>query len=314
MLSPFAAYFLKRLFAVIPTMWLVVTFVFFFLRLIPGDPVDFMLGENAEPTDRARLIQAYHFDEPLPLQYLSYLQDVVTGRLGKSYNTGLDVDTNLWRRYGNTLELGGIAILWAILFSLPLGIIAAVKKGTATDRLLSFFSLFGISMPTFYLGPLLALIFAVRLDCLPVSGRDLPGSVVLPSLTLGLAMAALLMRFTRTSLIEVLSKDYVRTARAKGVRPFFVVVKHAFRTALVPVISILGLQLGALLTGTVVTEKVFSWPGIGSFLLDAISRREYALVQGSCLLIALTYVVVNLFTDLVNSIIDPRFDLTAEAP
>lgn len=312
MLSPFAVYFLKRFFAVIPTMWLVVTLVFFFLRLIPGDPVDFMLGENAEPADRARLIQAYHFNEPLPFQYLSYLQDVVTGRLGESYNTGLDVSSNLWRRYCNTLELGGVSILWAILFSLPMGIVAAVKKGTATDRLLSFFSLFGISMPTFYLGPLLALVFAVWLDWLPVSGRDLPGSVILPSLTLGLAMAALLTRFTRASLIEVLGKDYVRTARAKGLHPFVVVVKHGFRTALIPVVSILGLQLGALLTGTVVTEKVFSWPGIGSLLLDSISKREYALVQGASLLIAATYVVVNFFTDLVSAIADPRFGLTRE--
>lgn len=312
MLPPLASYFLKRLLAVVPTMWLVVTLVFFFLRLIPGDPVDFMLGENALPADRARLIQAYHLDEPLPLQYVNYLRDIVTGRLGSSYNTGREVGVDLWRRYVSTLELGGLAILWAMLFSLPMGIVAAVKKGKAVDKALSFFSLFGISMPTFYLGPLLALVFAVWLDWLPVGGRDLPGSVVLPSLTLGLAMAALLTRFTRASLLEVLDKDYVRTARAKGLPPFIVVVKHAFRSALIPVIAILGLQLGALLTGTVVTEKVFSWPGIGSLLLESISRREYALVQGLSLLIAATYVVVNLLTDLVSAIADPRFGLAEE--
>ena len=183
-----------------------------------------------------------------------------------------------------------------------------VKK-TFLDKSILTGTLFGISVPSFYLGPLLALVFAVWLDVLPISGRELPGSIILPSLTLGLAMAALLTRFTRASLLEVLHKDYVRTAHAKGLSPFVVIVKHAFRTALIPIIAILGLQLGVLLTGAVVTEKIFSWPGLGSLLLESISRRDYALVQGCVLLIAATYVVVNLLTDIVYALADPRFRL-----
>jgi peptide/nickel transport system permease protein len=300
-------YLLKRLAAAIPILFAVMTAVFFFLRLIPGDPVDMILGENAAPDARAALVQNFHFDEPILAQYARYVGDVFRGNLGRSYFAPEPVNELLWKRYQATLQLGIMAIAWAIALSLPLGIAAAVKKDSGLDHAILFGSLFGISIPTFYLGPVLALLFAVKLDWFPISGRELPGSVVLPSLTLGLAMTALLTRFTRASLLEVLHKDYVRTARAKGLSPFSVIVKHAFRTALIPVTAVLGLQLGTLLTGTVVTEKVFSWPGIGTLLLDAISKRDYALVQGCVLLTAATYVVVNLLTDALQALIDPRY-------
>ena len=303
------SYFLKRIFTLIPILFVIVTVVFFLLRLVPGDPIDFILGEDSLPETRQALQMAHHFDRPLWEQYGLYLKNISQGNLGQSYFSAKPVNEELFKRYVATLELGFVAILWAMFLSLPLGILAAVKEKTFLDKSILTGTLFGISVPSFYLGPLLALVFAVWLDVLPISGRELPGSIILPSLTLGLAMAALLTRFTRASLLEVLHKDYVRTAHAKGLSPFVVIVKHAFRTALIPIIAILGLQLGVLLTGAVVTEKIFSWPGLGSLLLESISRRDYALVQGCVLLIAATYVVVNLLTDIVYALADPRFRL-----
>lgn len=305
-------YALKRLGAALPILFTVVTLTFFMLRLVPGDPVDTILGENAMPEARATLVKAFRFDRPVWEQYAWYVGDVLQGNLGRSYFSPKPVGDLLKRRYAATLELGGAAILWAAFLSLPLGIAAAVRKGGAFDRGVLFFSLFGVSIPTFYLGPLLALLLAVKLDWFPVSGRELSGSIVLPSLTLGLAMTALLTRFTRASLLEVLHKDYVRTAIAKGLSPFHVVIKHAFRTALIPILAVLGLQLGSLLTGAVVTEKVFNWPGLGTLLLDSISRRDYALVQGCVLLIASTYVVVNLLTDVAHAFADPRYRMAVK--
>lgn len=303
-------YFLRRLFTQLPVLFLVVTIVFFLLRLVPGDPVDFILGENALPEVRESLVKSHRFNDPVWEQYLRYLGNVFTGNLGQSYFSTDSANKLLAERYLATIHLGLAAMLWAVLLSLPLGIVAGVRQATRLDQSILIFTLVGVSVPTFYLGPLLALIFSVWLDWFPISGRELAGSIVLPSLTLGLAMAALLTRFTRASLLEVLHKDYVRTARAKGLREFSVIVKHAFRTALIPVVAILGLQLGALLTGTVVTEKIFSWPGLGSLLLESISKRDYALVQGCVLLIAGTYVSVNLLTDFVSAWVDPRFRLT----
>lgn len=291
-------------------LFLVVTLVFFLLRLIPGDPVDFILGESANASARGALVQSFHFDKPVLEQYRFYLQQILQGDWGRSYFSATPVNQLLWERTLATARLGSVAMLWAIFLSMPLGIIAAAKKNTWLDRTILISSLIGISAPSFYLGPVLALIFSVGLDWFPVSGNELPGSVVLPSLTLGLAMAALLTRFTRASLLDVLHKDYVRTARAKGLGNFAVVVKHAFRTALIPVVAIVGLQMGTLLTGTVVTEKVFGWPGLGTLLLDSITRRDYALVQGCVLVIATIYVLVNLTTDLLQTSVDPRYKLS----
>lgn len=305
-------YFLKRLFMLVPILFVVVTLVFFLLRLVPGDPVDFILGENPIPEARAALVKAYHFDEPVWKQYQYYLKDILSGNFGRSFFSDKPVNDKIRERYAATLQLAVTAIAWATLIALPLGIIAAVRKKSTFDRSTLIFSLLGISIPSFYLGPLLALFFSIYLDWFPLSGRELPGSLFLPSITLGMAMAALLTRMTRASLLEVLDKDYVRTARAKGLSPAKIVLKHAFRTALIPVVAILGLQFGTLLAGAVITEKVFSWPGLGTLLLEAISQRDYALVQGCVLLIAATYVVVNLLTDVVYSFIDPRLRLVEE--
>lgn len=306
------AYILKRFLTLIPILFCVVTLVFFLLRLIPGDPVDFILGENALPEARMELIQNYHFDKPLFEQYENYLSELFHGNFGRSYFSNRSVNQLIAERYGATLELALSAILWACFFSFPLGIFAAIKKESFFDKSTLAFSLTGISIPSFYLGPLLALLFSITLDWFPLSGRELPGSIVLPSVTLGLAMAALLTRMTRASLLEVLNMDYVRTARAKGLSSFKVIVKHAFRTALIPIIAILSLQFGTLLAGAVITEKIFSWPGLGSLMLDAISRKDYALVQGCVLLISCTYVLVNLLTDVFYMFIDPRMNVARD--
>lgn len=299
-------YFLKRLALLVPVLFVVVTLVFFLLRLVPGDPVDFILGENPLPEARATLIKDFGFDRSVFEQYELYLKNLSQGQWGRSYFSGESVHTLIKNRYGATLQLAFSAIFYALLIAFPLGIASAVRKNTLIDRGALAFSLLGISVPSFYLGPVLALCFSVWLDWFPLSGNDLPGSLFLPSLTLGLAMAALLTRMVRASLLEVLDKDYVRTARAKGVAPFKVIVKHALRTALIPVIAILGLQFGTLLAGAVITEKIFSWPGLGTLMLDAISKRDYALVQACVILIATTYVVVNLLTDVVYVFVDPR--------
>ena len=302
-------YLFKRILLFFPVLFAVATLVFFLLRLIPGDPVDFILGENALQTERQALVSQQHFDDPLPQQYFYFLTQLAQGRLGKSYFSSQSVEQLIWQRYPATLFLAGTAILWALVFAIPLGVFCSIKKGKFIDRVMAVFSVMGISIPTFYLGPLLVLLFAIKLDWLPVSGRDLPGSFVLPSLTLCLAKAALLTRMTRASMIEVLSRDYLRTARAKGLSGGIVLIKHCLRTALLPVVAILALQLGTLLAGAVITEKVFSWPGIGSFMLEAISKRDYAVAQGCIMVIAITYVLVNLLADLLYTKLDPRIEL-----
>ena len=300
------SYILKRLLLTVPILLIVVTLVFFLLRLVPGDPVDFILGENALPEAREQLVKVHHFDESIDRQYLSYLTGVSKGDFGASYFSESSVSTLVAQRLPATVELAVAALLWAMAISFPAGMLAAIKAGGQTDRAVRFGTLLGVSMPGFYLGPLLALVFAIKLDWLPLSGRELPGSLILPSLTLGLALSALLTRLVRSTLLEVLYKDYVRTARAKGLSPTIVIVKHAFRTALVPVVAVMGLQLGALLTGAVVTEKIFNWPGLGTLLLEAVSKRDYAVVQGCVLTIAAIYAGVNLLTDTCYAWLDPR--------
>lgn len=302
-------YILKRTMLIIPVMFTVMTLVFFLIRLTPGDPVDFILGENALPTAREQLIKDFGFDQPILTQYKNYISSVLAGNLGRSYFSETPINDKLKTRYINTMKLAGTSLFFALIFSFPLGIGAALKKATSLDRGALILSLVGISVPSFYLGPLLALLLSIKLDLFPLSGSELPGSIFLPSLTLGLAMAALLTRIVRSSLLEVLPMDYVRTAKAKGLSPTKVILKHAFRTALIPVIAILGLQFGTLLAGAVITEKVFSWPGIGTLMLDAIMRKDYSLVQSCVLLISLTYVVINLLTDLTYNLVDPRLRL-----
>ncbi len=302
-------YLLSRLASAAIVVLGVVCLVFFLIHLVPGDPVDMMLGEAARPADREALRQALGLDQPLLVQLTHYLQGLLTLDLGYSLHDQRPIGEILAERIPATVELALLALLVAVLIAVPLGIIAAVKKGSVWDQVAMGFSLFGVSIPNFWMGPLLILVFSLWLGWFPVSGRDSAASVVLPALTLGTAMAAILARMIRSTLLEVLHEDYVRTARAKGLSEFQIVVKHALRNALLPVITLLGLQLGTLLGGAVITETIFSWPGVGSLTIDAIHSRDYPVVQACVLLISLSYVLVNVLTDLVYAWADPRIRL-----
>lgn len=306
--SSMFVYVAKRLMLMVPVLFFVASFVFFLVRLIPGDPIDFILGENASTLDRQALAESQFFNEPLTVQYLHFWKAIFSGHLGTSYFSKEPVSQLIAERYPATLELAVFAVMFTCLLSIPLGVLSALKKETWVDQACLGFSLFGISVPSFYLGPLLVLFFSIKLDWFPVSGRELPGSFFLPSLTLGAALAALMTRMTRASLLDVLKCDYVRTATSKGLSRFQVVFKHALGSALVPLVTVLGLQFGTLLAGAVVTEKIFSWPGLGSLLLEAISRRDYAVVQGCVLVMAVSYVIINLLTDVFYTYLDPRID------
>ncbi|ROR32305.1 nickel ABC transporter permease [Inmirania thermothiophila] len=284
----------------------VVLVVFLLIHLVPGDPVEAMLGEGATAADRAALRRDLGLDRPLAEQLAAYLGGLARGDLGVSLYARRPVAELVAERLPATLELAAAGLAVALLLALPLGVVAAVRRGGWPDRTAMAFSLAGISIPNFWLGPLLMLLFSLRLGWLPVSGREGPASLVLPALTLGTGLAAVLARMVRASLLEVLAEDYIRTARAKGLPERAVILRHGLRNALLPVATLLGLQLGALLAGAVITETVFSWPGIGSLTVEAIRRRDYPLVQGCVLVIALAYVAVNTLTDLAYAWIDPR--------
>lgn len=303
-------YLLRRLLLLIPILWGVSTAVFFLQHAIPGDPVDFILGEQSLALERDQLRADLGLDQPVLQQYQNFLVGLVKGNWGKSIYDRRPVLQHLREKYRATAELAIASILFALVLSLPIGIIAALKKYSAYDHGLMLFSLIGISMPNFWLGPILILFFSVQLFWLPVSGRDSFISIILPAVTLGTAMSALLSRMTRSSMLEVMQQEYVTTARAKGLSETKVIWKHALRNALNPIITIIGLQLGTLLAGAIVTEKIFSWPGLGSLLIDSINRRDYPVVQGCILLIAFIYVAVNTLTDLVYRFVDPRVRLS----
>jgi peptide/nickel transport system permease protein len=280
--------------------------VFLLLHLTPGDPVDVMLGESARPADREALRTALGLDKPLAEQLFDYFGALLRLDLGTSLHAKLPVSQLLAERLPATLELALAALVCALLMALPLGILAAVKRGGIWDWGAMSFSLLGVSIPNFWLGPVLILVFSLWLGWTPVSGRDSPASLILPAITLGTAFAAILARMIRSSLLEVLGEDYVRTARAKGLAESQVIWRHAMRNAWLPVVTLLGLQLGGLLGGAVVTEIVFDWPGIGSLLIQAIQQRDYPVVQGCVLFISLAYVGVNTLTDLAYGLLDPR--------
>lgn len=287
----------------------VVTVVFLFLHLIPGDPVDLMLGESARATDRLELRRKLGLDRPLTEQYVHYLVGVMRGDLGESYYFREPVLRTLATRYPATLELTLAAMAVGWLIALPTGLLAAAHQGRLADRLLMRTALVVAAMPSFWLGPLLLSIFAVEWDLFPVSGREGWESLVLPAFTLGTGLAALMSRMTRAAVVETLHEDYIRTALAKGLGRGSVLVRHALPNALLPLVTVAGLQFGALLSGAVVTETIFSWPGIGRLLLIAIQTRDYPLVQGGVLLIAVTYVAINLLSDLLYAVLDPRIRL-----
>lgn len=297
---------LARLLSALVVIFGVLCLVFFLIHWVPGDPVEVMLGESARAADREALRQALGLDRPLLVQFLHYLNGLLHFDLGTSLHSQRPIGEILLERLPATVELTLAALLVAVLVAFPLGVLSAVRKDTLWDHLAMGVSLGGVAIPNFLLGPLLILLFSLWLGWFPVSGRDGPASLVLPALTLGSALAAILSRMLRASLLEVLSEDYIRTARAKGLAPRAVIWKHALRNALLPVITLLGLQLGALLAGAVITEVVFAWPGIGQLVIEAIQRRDYPLVQASVLLISLVYVVVNTLTDVAYVLADPR--------
>jgi peptide/nickel transport system permease protein len=284
----------------------VATLVFLFLHLIPGDPVEVMLGETAMAADKEALRRALGLDRPWWRQYVGYLAGLARADLGMSLQSGEPVLRLILERYPATMELalGGVAV--AVVSALPLGVLSARRPRSGVDYLSMTFSLVGVSMPNFWLGPLLILLFSIKLGWLPVSGRGGPAHLIQPALTLGMSMAAILTRMTRAAVLEQLHEDYVRTARAKGLGEGRVLARHALRNALTVIVTLVGLQFGALLAGTIITETIFSWPGLGRLLLQAIHTRDYPLVQGCVLAIALSYVVVNLLTDLAYAVIDPR--------
>jgi ABC-type dipeptide/oligopeptide/nickel transport system permease component len=290
----------------LPVVWLVVSLVFLLIHLVPGDPILQMLGEGAAGTDIQAARHAYGLDVPLGQQYIHYWKGVLHGDLGQSVRLGQSVSQLIVQRYPYTLQLTLGALLVAVLVSIPAGVRSARRRNLWDDRALSVISLFGLSFPNFALGPILILFFAIHLGWLPVSGSGSIAHLVLPAITMGGALAAILTRMVRTSMLEELGQDYIRTARAKGLSETVVVYRHALRNAMIPIITVLGLQFGALLAGAIVTETIFSWPGLGRLTIQAISNRDYYLVQGCILAIGLTYVAVNFLTDLLYSAVNPR--------
>ena len=301
-----ARYFLTRILYTLPVIWLVVSLVFLLIHLVPGDPIQQMLGEGAPAADLQAARHAYGLDLPLGQQYLNYWKGVLQGNLGVSLRYNQSVSKLLRQRYPYTLQLTLAALMVAIVLSVPAGVHSARRRNDWDDRAISVVSLWGLSFPNFALGPILILLFSIKFGWLPVSGSGTFANLVLPAITMGSALAAILTRMVRTSMLEELSHDYIRTARAKGVSETRVVYHHALRNAMIPVITVLGLQFGALLAGAIVTEKIFSWPGVGRLTVDAISNRDYYVVQGCILAIGLTYVAVNFLTDLVYSALNPR--------
>ena len=296
----------SRVFYTLPVIWLVVSIVFLLIHLVPGDPIVQMLGEGAASADIEAARHAYGLDVPLGQQYVNYWKGVVHGNLGPSIRFNQSVTQLIAARYPLTMELTVASLIVAVVLSIPAGVRSAQRRNRWDDRVLSFVSLLGLSFPNFALGPILILFFAIRLGLLPVSGSGSLAHLVLPAITMGGALAAILTRMVRTSMLEELGQDYIRTARAKGLPEGTVVYRHALRNAMIPVLTVLGLQFGALLAGAIVTETIFSWPGIGRLTITAISNRDYYLVEGCILAIGLTYVVVNMLTDVLYSVANPR--------
>jgi peptide/nickel transport system permease protein len=297
---------LRRVVLTIPVLFGVATLVFLLIHLVPGDPVQAMLGESASPQDIDRLRSQLGLDRPLYVQYGQFLRGAVAGDLGMSLRTNQPVSVVIAERMPATVELAAAALVVALVIAIPLGVVAAVRAGTGTDHAATTLALIGISMPNFWLGPLLAIVFSVTLGWFPVSGRGTWSNLVLPAITLGAPLAAVLARMTRASLLEELREPYVLAARARGLSRMRTVLRHAVRNSLIPIVTVLGLQLGSVLTGAVITETIFAWPGVGRLLVQSIGARDYPAIQGCVLLIAVTYVTTNLLVDVAYGFLDPR--------
>lgn len=299
-------YLLNRLLLFLPTLLGALTLVFFLIHLVPGDPIEIMLGETATAVDKEGLRRELGLDEPLWTQYIRFLTRLASGDLGRSLSEQGRVMELVLMSTPATLQLALAAMGVALFIALPMGVMAAIKRDSWIDRFSLVFSLFGVATPNFWLGPLLIIGFSIELGWLPVSGRGGLSHLILPSLTLGMAMAAILTRMIRSSLLEVIHEDYIRTARAKGLSEWRIWLKHALRSSLLPVTTIVGLQFGSLLAGSIITETIFTWPGIGRLTVQAIQARDYPLAQGCILVIATSYLVVNLLTDILYPMLDPR--------
>lgn len=289
----------------------VLLLTFLLVHMVPGDPVEVMLGESAAPADRESLRAELGLSQPLYQQFGSYLSKLSQGDLGKSIHTQTPIIELIKQRYPATLKLTFLALIIGLLIGVPVGIYAALRNNQWQDWMVMLVSVRLSSMPAFWLGPMLMLVFAVWLGWFPVSGMESPTSIILPAVTLGIGLSAILSRMTRTSLLEVLHDDYIRTARAKGVSEYRVIIRHALRAALLPIITIVGLQMGSLLAGAVITETIFSWDGIGRLLVESIEKRDYPVTQACVLIIALSYVLVNRATDIAYRLADPRVRFAA---
>ena len=297
---------IRRLVLTLPVTWIVVTLVFGLIHLVPGDPVAQMLGEGASVTEVERLRHELGLDRSILEQYQHYMAGLARGDLGISFRNQESVVSSIMERYPATIELAAAATVFSLILAVPLGVLSAVNRGRASDTAVGMFTLLGVSLPNFVLGPLLILVVSIFLGLLPVSGRDGLSNLILPAVTLGGGFAAITTRIVRGSMLEEIHQDYVRTARAKGLSERVVLFRHALRNGLIPVLTIVGLQAGTLLAGAIITETIFSWPGLGRLTVQAINARDYPLLQGCILAIALTYILINLVTDILYSVVDPR--------
>ena len=309
-------YIIRRILQVIPVVLLVMVIIFFVFRLIPGDPVQFLVGRNPSPETVTALTNKLGLDKPIAIQFLIWLGDAVRGDLGNSYVNNLPVSTLILEKFPATLELAVFALLLGSLIGIPVGILAALKQNSWLDFLVRVVSLIGFSLPRYWLAILLVIVFSLTLGWIPPGGYvPLSESIgqnlryaILPTVTLALPIAAEQMRFLRSSMLEVIRQDYVRTAHAKGLETRVVIINHALKNALIPFLTIVGLQLGSLLGGSVVVEQITAWPGIGWLTLQSINRRDYSVVQGVVLFSALAFVLINLLVDLLYAFLDPRIE------
>ena len=302
-------YLARRLLALVPVALGVVTLTFALIHLVPGDPVSAILGDYAAPADVAQMRHVLGLDRPIGQQYVGFLYGLAHGDLGQSISQHEPVARLIRERFPATLELTAAGLLAALLIAFPLGLIAGANPGGAGDLGAMGFAILGISVPHLYLGPLLMIVFSLDLGWLPLTGRGGLAHLVLPAITLGTALAAIVARMLRQSLVQVIGADYMRTARGKGLSRRAALIRHGLRNALTPVITLIGLEAGALLTGSIITEMIFSWPGLGRLLITAINNRDYPLVEGCVLTFALSYVIVNLVTDFLYRAADPRIRL-----
>ncbi len=298
-------YFIKRVFGMLPTMFFVAVCVFFFVHMLPGDPARLTAGPEADEKTVELVRKELGLDKPLTEQFVHFVKGALTGDLGKSLSSKRPVSVEISERFFPTLWLTITSMTWSVIFGLLAGIIAAVWRNRWPDRLCMTVAVSGISFPAFALGMILMEFFSVRLGWLPTVGASSWAHYILPSITLGAAVAAVMARFTRSSFVEVLGEDYIRTARAKGVHEVSVVLKHSFRNAMIPVVTMMGLQFGFLLGGSIVVEKVFNWPGMGRLLVDAVDMRDYPVIQACVLLFSVEFIVINLIVDVIYGWVNP---------